>query len=82
MIKKISDSYGADDKEWLKEYCREMIAKSEGDKINDTIRCFESFFVPRRTLEGGKDAAKEKIHEKADSQFKIPESVPQRIPGM
>jgi hypothetical protein len=67
LVKKISDAYGGDDIEWLKEYCRELINNSPDDKIDDTLKCFQSMYVPRRT-EGSKDAAKETIWETTDTR--------------
>ena len=40
LIKKVSDKYGGDDTEWLREYAKEMINRYR-DKLEVPIDCFE-----------------------------------------
>lgn len=56
LIKKVSDAYGGDDVEWLREYCKEIIANYPGDEIDKAIVCFVSLeeqlkYVSCRTME-------------------------------
>ena len=39
LIKKISDHYGGDDVEWLRDYCREVIDMNRDD-IQKALVCF------------------------------------------
>jgi hypothetical protein len=39
LIKKISDHYGGDDIEWLREYAKEVIAENRDD-IQKALDCF------------------------------------------
>lgn len=41
LIKQVSDECGGDDKEWLREYARDMIKKYAED-LDVPIACFES----------------------------------------
>lgn len=38
LIKKISDHYGGDDIEWLREYCKDIIQKNKDD-IQKLLSC-------------------------------------------
>lgn len=40
LIKKVSDEYGGDDSEWLREYAKEMINRYR-DNLEVPIGCFE-----------------------------------------
>ncbi len=40
LIKKVSDGQGSDDIEWLREYCKEVIAAHPDEKIEDAIILF------------------------------------------
>lgn len=82
LIKKISDAYGGDDIAWLKEYCREIIVNFPDDKVDKALECFQSMYVPRGTLGGSKDATEKTIHQEADTGFKIPDFVPNRVSGV
>lgn len=39
LIKKISDYYGGDDQEWLREYAREVIEMNKHD-LQPSLECF------------------------------------------
>ena len=41
LIKKVSDEYGGDEPEWLKEYGLEIIESYSGN-LDEAITCFES----------------------------------------
>jgi hypothetical protein len=49
LIKKVSDGYGGDDVEWLKDYCREVLEAHPDEKIDEAIACFRSLYVPQGT---------------------------------
>lgn len=54
LIKKLSDWYGGDDVEALKDYCRDVLRNYPDDSIMDAIICFTDLveqlkYVPRRT---------------------------------
>lgn len=54
LIKKVSDVYGGDDIDWLRDYCKEVLAAYPGEKIDKTILCFIDLneqlkYVPRKT---------------------------------
>jgi hypothetical protein len=48
LIKKVSDGYGGDDREWLREYAKDVI-KKYSTELQIAIECFESL-VPRRVV--------------------------------
>jgi len=41
LIKQISDFYGGDDINWLREYCQELI-KNNSSTMDEVLFCFES----------------------------------------
>lgn len=41
LIKKVSDGFGGDDIEFLRQHCSEVIARHSDDKIEDAIACYE-----------------------------------------
>jgi|GEM_PF-1545193 hypothetical protein len=45
LIKKLSDAYGGDDREWLRDYAREVVRKY-ATHLQDAIDCFESL-IPK-----------------------------------
>jgi len=45
LIKKVSDSHGGDDIEFLREHCREVIANYPDDTIEQAIACYESIGI-------------------------------------
>lgn len=54
LIKKVSDGHGGDDVEWLREYCRDVLAAHPDEKIDEAIVCFMELveqlkYVPHRT---------------------------------
>tara|TARA_R110000868_G_scaffold90899_2_gene251945 strand:- start:68 stop:277 length:210 start_codon:yes stop_codon:yes gene_type:complete len=40
LIKKVSDVYGGDDIEFLRQHCKEVIEMSPGEKIEEAIACY------------------------------------------
>ncbi len=41
LIKKVSDSRGGDDIEWLRQHCREVIESHPDEKIEEAIACYQ-----------------------------------------
>jgi hypothetical protein len=39
LVKKISNAYGGDDVEWLREYCREVVETNKHD-LDKALNCF------------------------------------------
>jgi hypothetical protein len=61
LIKKLSDILGGDEVEWLREYCREVVAEYPDDRIDEAIFCFMDLldqlrWVPHRTKGKEKNA--------------------------
>lgn len=54
LIKKVSDHYGGDDIEELKEYCKDILGRYPDGRIDEAIMCFNDLaekltYVPRET---------------------------------
>lgn len=41
LIKRVSNEYGGDEVEFLKQVCTETIELHQGEKIEETIACYE-----------------------------------------
>lgn len=56
LIKKLSDAYGGDDIEWLREYARD-VCWDYNEKLDEAIACFSSLMVgaPKTSLETKKN---------------------------
>ncbi len=42
LIKKVSDAYGGDDIEFMRQHCLEVIERNQGEKIEEAIACYQS----------------------------------------
>lgn len=54
-IKKLSDSHGGDDIEWLREHCKWVLSDFPGERIEEAINCYEELvkeldFYPKRKV--------------------------------
>lgn len=41
LVKKVSEKYGGDDIEFLRQYCREVLEEYPAEKIEEAITCYE-----------------------------------------
>lgn len=48
LIKTVSDQYGGDDRDWLREYARDVI-NLYTDDLDSAILCFDSLIARKRT---------------------------------
>lgn len=44
LIKKVSNNYGGDDIEFLRQHCREVLKMCPEEKIEEAIKCYENIF--------------------------------------
>jgi hypothetical protein len=51
IIKRVSDAYGGDNIEWLREHCRQVIEAHPGDLIEAAITCYQEMIEQIRYLD-------------------------------
>jgi hypothetical protein len=48
LIKQVSDNFGGDDIEFLRQHCREVLEAHPGDKIEEAINCYQEMALQKR----------------------------------
>jgi hypothetical protein len=48
LIRQVSDNFGGDDIEFLRQHCREVLEAHPGDKIEEAISCYQEMALQKR----------------------------------